>query len=98
MGDVIIQQLEHECKHLENAIEHLQRSNKELKEAIIDQGDGDREYKTAIEENIVVIAKYKSKVQSLKDEIDQLRSGNRDTTNLAAAITHRSDDNDGMHL
>lgn len=77
-GDVILQHLQEERARLQNAADHLQRSNAELKEAIAHEGDPDREYKMAIEENIVVIAKYKARIVSLEEEEAQLRRGMRE--------------------
>ena len=53
--------LEIELDRLKNAEAHLVRSNAELKEAF-QQEESDKEYKQALEENIVVIAKYRAQV------------------------------------
>lgn len=54
--------LEIELDRLKNAVAHLVQSNVELKEAY-QEGDKDPEYKQALEENIVVIAKYRAQVR-----------------------------------
>lgn len=59
--------LEIERDQLSNSVLHLQRSNVELKEAF--QADHDPEYKVALEENLVTIAKYKSRIASLEEKI-----------------------------
>jgi septal ring factor EnvC (AmiA/AmiB activator) len=64
-----------EIRRLENAVGHLVRSNTELKEAIARQEDEDGEFRSAIGENIVLIAKYRAKIARLKEEISKsLRS------------------------
>ena len=45
---------------------------KELKSAILDQGDADDEFKKAIGENIVVLARYKARIERLVKEIEEL--------------------------
>lgn len=50
--------LEAEIKRLHTAVYHLERSNQELVKAMEEEGL-DPEYKQAIGENIVVLAKYK---------------------------------------
>lgn len=68
-------ELEAQKHQLENAVAHLCRSNAELKEAIAAEGDSDRTFKEAIEENIVIIAKYRARIESLEKEIDNMRKG-----------------------
>lgn len=70
-----IKQLVQERDRLKNAVDHLQRSQRELAECIEEQGDEDRTFKTAIEENIVAIAKYLGQIEGLENEIDGLRRG-----------------------
>lgn len=72
-----ISEMEAEKIRLENSVGHLQRSIVELKEAI-EEGDPDREFKQAIEENIVVIAKYKARIERLDKEITNLTRGFQD--------------------
>jgi chromosome segregation ATPase len=74
-ANALIEQLESDKATLENSVVHLQRSIGELKEAIATEGDDDREFKTAIEENIVVIARNKAKIERLETEIKELKQG-----------------------
>lgn len=53
-GQVSIVELE--IDRLTNALAHLQRSNQELKDAIAEAGP-DRDFRDAINENLVTIAK-----------------------------------------
>jgi chromosome segregation ATPase len=73
--NTLLEQLEGDKARLENAVVHLQRSINELKSAIASEGDEDREFKKAIEENIVVIAKYTAKIERLDKEIKELKIG-----------------------
>lgn len=73
--NTLLEQLEGDKFRLENSVVHLQRSISELKEAIASEGDEDREFKKAIEENIVVIARYKAKIERLDKEIEELKKG-----------------------
>ena len=57
------------------AIEHLARSQDALRAAIAEEGDADRAYKTSIEENIVVLARYRARVERLDRELEELRRG-----------------------
>lgn len=56
--------LEIELDRLKNAVAHLVRSNEALKEAY-QQEEKDPEYKQALGENIVIIAKYRAQVSRL---------------------------------
>jgi hypothetical protein len=56
--------LEIELDRLKNAVAQLVRSNEELREAY-QQEDKDPEYKQALGENIVIIAKYRAQVRRL---------------------------------
>eukprot|EP00877_Chromochloris_zofingiensis_P005476 jgi/Chrzof1/1492/Cz10g09250.t1 len=64
-------ELELERDRLQNAVAHLERSNAELGEAIAETGP-DREYKTAIEDNIVTIARYRAHIAALEEEIQRI--------------------------
>ena len=75
--------LEIERDRLHTALSHLQRSNQELHEALAESGP-DREYKVAIEENIVVIAKYRARIAALDEEIRRLK-GDMDTNAMEEA-------------
>ncbi len=112
--NALVEQLEGDKSKLENSVVHLQRSINELKDAIASEGDEDREFKKAIEENIVVIARYKAKIERLDQEIGDLKQGiqNLDSqvavpaTEAAAGESKKSDeampdannDNSGMYL
>lgn len=64
--------LEIERKNLLNSIDHLQRSIQELKDAIVIEGDDfDGEYKDAISENIVAIARYRTRVHAIDEEVSK---------------------------
>jgi prefoldin subunit 5 len=75
VSDGHLHQLVQERDRLKNAIDHLHRSQAELAEAIRCEGDADRTFKSALEENIVVIASYLAKVERLERDIDELRNG-----------------------
>ncbi|KAL4432864.1 hypothetical protein ABPG77_008190 [Micractinium sp. CCAP 211/92] len=65
-----------EVGRLHAAVQRLAASNAELKAAIAEQGDDEhRTFKTAIEENIVVIAKYRAQAERLEAELAELRAG-----------------------
>lgn len=74
-----------EIRRLENAVGHLVRSNTELKEAIARQEDEDGEFRSAIGENIVLIAKYRAKIARLKEEISKSASS---LTNVGTECEH----------
>lgn len=81
--------LEVELERLRNSVSHLERSNRELKEAMIEEGRGaaaaaaaaeggdgpDAEFKTAIAENIVTIAKQRARIASLEEELEKATGG-----------------------
>mmetsp|Transcript_13750 Transcript_13750/g.38924 ORF Transcript_13750/g.38924 Transcript_13750/m.38924 type:complete len:121 (+) Transcript_13750:433-795(+) len=71
--------LQEEIGRLQNAVDHLVRSNKELKDLIQETGP-DRDYKEAIEENIVTIAKYRSAIQKLEEQMQKLKGETGATT------------------
>ena len=74
-GEVFqIQQLVQQRDSIKNALDHLQRSQRELSEAIDHEGDEEGVFKSAIEENIVVIARYRAQIERLEKEIDCLRA------------------------
>lgn len=66
------------------SLQHLERSVKELKQAIAE--DPDPEYKAAISEDLVVIAKQRARVQCLEDEIKRAKgmTGDISHSQLAA--------------
>ena len=82
--DAFIDELQGEKLRLENAVEHLQRSIVELQQVIAEDGDPDREFKLAIEENIVVIAKYKARIERLDKEIANFKKGFQDLSGQVA--------------
>lgn len=53
--------LRHQLKQLETSLAHLERSNAELEEAL-KESPGDRDFRDAIDENKVVIAKRKAQI------------------------------------
>jgi hypothetical protein len=66
------------------SVQHLERSVKELKQAMAE--DPDPEYKAAISEDLVVIAKQRARVQCLEDEIKRAKgmTGDISHSQLAA--------------
>jgi hypothetical protein len=66
------------------SLQHLERSVKELKQAMAE--DPDPEYKAAISEDLVVIAKQRARVQCLEDEIKRAKgmAGDISQSQLAA--------------
>ncbi|KDD73006.1 hypothetical protein H632_c2636p0 [Helicosporidium sp. ATCC 50920] len=71
---------------LENAMSHLRRSNQELKAAMEAEGP-DPDMRTAISENIVIIAKYAAQVEKLDQEIDQMQRGVQIISDEATRLT-----------
>ncbi|GMH33015.1 hypothetical protein BSKO_00849 [Bryopsis sp. KO-2023] len=61
-----------ERDRLLNAVTHLQRSNRDLQECL-DESGNDPELRQALGENIVVIAKYKAKIEQIEQEIRKAR-------------------------
>ena len=73
---VLIDQLEDEKRSLETALRHLQSSITELKKAIADgDDDDDRTFKHAVDENVVVVAKYRVRIARLDEEIIEFKKG-----------------------
>lgn len=60
--------LEIEKERLQKAVYHLKRSNRELEDALVSEGP-DREFRQAIGENIVIIARYQGEIERLDQEI-----------------------------
>lgn len=85
--NALLDQMEAEKTRLKTAATHLLRSIDELKAAIAAEGDADRAYKSAIEENIVVVAKYRARAERLGTEIDNLKRGVADLGAAAAVPT-----------
>jgi hypothetical protein len=71
------------------SLQHLERSVKELKHALIE--DPDPEYKTAISENLVVIAKQRARVASLEDEIKRAKGMKCDISHAQVAAVPVTD-------
>ena len=66
--------LKDEIDRLENSVRHLERSNRELKEELEANGR-DVDYQVAIGDNIVLLAKQKARIASLKEELVTLEGG-----------------------
>lgn len=81
--------LEIERDRLLGSISHLERSVDELKAAIAAEGP-DQDYRDAINENVVVIAKYKARLAALEEEIQRVKSG---STSLLSAVPVVDEDN-----
>ena len=73
VADLSVSVLEAELKTLQNSNVHLRQSIAELKQAM--QEERDPEYKAAIEENIVLIAKQEARMDLLRAEILAARGG-----------------------
>ena len=63
--------LEQELSQLRNSVVHLERSQAELKAAL--QQHWDPEYKEAIDENIVSLARFRARAAALEQEIADLK-------------------------
>ena len=55
-----------EIARLENSVKHLRRSNEQLAEAL-EEDPAEEEFKSAIEENVGVIARQESEIRKLQD-------------------------------
>lgn len=62
---------EQERDQLQNAVFYLERSNVDLKKSFT--ADMNRDLKLAFEENLVLIAKYRARVERLTSDIEQMR-------------------------
>ena len=71
------------------SLQHLERSVKELKQALTE--DPDPEYKLAISENLVVIVKQRARVASLEDEIKRARGMKCDISHTQVAAVPVTD-------
>jgi len=87
--------LEEEMAKLENAVAHLLRSNQEIKEELSEHGR-DPELKTAMEENIVIIAKYRARIESLREEINKAK-GDVGSTGVVSLTTDDGEENNSAH-
>lgn len=101
---VLIAQLEAERDRLRNAVGKLRESNAILKTEL--DKEFDRDYKTAIEENIPLIASYTARIERFEQEIASLKRGvqvlQEGEALLAAEAAQeqngRSDQNGAMEL
>ena len=82
-ADLAASLLEIERDRLLCSVQHLERSVKELKEAL--KEDPDPEYKTAISENLVAIAKQRARVACLEDEIKRAKGIKADISHAQVA-------------
>ncbi|KAG2453324.1 hypothetical protein HYH02_001548 [Chlamydomonas schloesseri] len=76
-----------EIDELQNAIQHLERSNRELKELLT--SDPDPEYRQAIGENIVTVAKKRARVAALEEELRRI-TGEAPAEGAAEAVEPES--------
>jgi len=71
--------LEQERDRLANALAQLARSNAELQRELDAARDGgrplDRDYKEALQDNVVVVARYRARVAALEEEIEKVKRG-----------------------
>jgi hypothetical protein len=71
--------LEQERDRLANALAQLERSNGELRRELDDQRARgvplDRDFKDALQDNVVVVAKYRARVAALDEEIRRVKGG-----------------------
>ncbi|KAL3160197.1 hypothetical protein ABBQ32_010958 [Trebouxia sp. C0010 RCD-2024] len=65
--------LEIELHRLENSCQHLQRSNQELQQAM-DLDGPDPDFKQAVEDNIVTLARQQAKIAKLEQEIREAKA------------------------
>ena len=82
--------LEIERDRLKGSVDHLQRSVEELKAAIAETGP-DQDYKEAINENVVLIAKTRARIAALDDEIKRSRGVTGDISMCQLATVPVSD-------
>lgn len=82
--------LEIERDILKGTVDHLQRSVEELKTAIAETGP-DQDYKVAINENVVLIAKTRARIAALDDEIERSRGVTGDISMCQLATVPVSD-------
>lgn len=59
-----------EIDELKNSIQHLERSNRELKQLL--QTEPDSEYRVAVGENIMTLAKKRARVSALEEQLQHL--------------------------
>ncbi|KAL3158504.1 hypothetical protein ABBQ38_010736 [Trebouxia sp. C0009 RCD-2024] len=74
--------LEIELHRLENSCQHLQRSNQELQQAM-DLDGPDPDFRQAVQDNIVTLARQQAKIAKLEQEIKEAKAAN----NLELAST-----------
>lgn len=70
--------LEREIQELEHKVAHLVRSNDELRQALKEDSSDRDEYKSAIDENIVTIARWRARIASLKEQLRAMQHGSMD--------------------
>lgn len=74
--------IEAEIAELQHKVQHLLRSNDELRRCIAEAGP-DREYKVAIEDNIVTIARFRARIASLEEQLRAMKRGGMDIDSQA---------------
>ena len=67
--------LKDELQRITKSLHHLTRSNAELQEEMRHSELKDPDFKLAIEDNIVTIAKFRARAESLVEEIARLEAG-----------------------
>eukprot|EP00199_Chlamydomonas_sp_CCMP681_P003074 CAMPEP_0119111688 /NCGR_PEP_ID=MMETSP1180-20130426/36796_1 /TAXON_ID=3052 ORGANISM="Chlamydomonas cf sp, Strain CCMP681" /NCGR_SAMPLE_ID=MMETSP1180 /ASSEMBLY_ACC=CAM_ASM_000741 /LENGTH=166 /DNA_ID=CAMNT_0007098801 /DNA_START=163 /DNA_END=663 /DNA_ORIENTATION=+ len=88
-----------DIKRLAHSLQHLERSNKELKAIIVEaQADGqpvDQVLKTAFQDNIVTIAKHRARLEAMERELQELQPhyvSDATPPGMAAIRTHEDVD------
>ncbi|GLC46237.1 hypothetical protein PLESTB_001538500 [Pleodorina starrii] len=74
-----------EIDELKNSIQHLERSNRELKDLL--QTDPDPEYRIAIGENITTLAKKRARVAALEEELRRLTGEEYESDAVAVPVS-----------
>ena len=64
--------LEGQLRELENSIAHLRRSNQELSTALAEAGGEDRDFREAINENIVILLQKEQRAIELRDQVGKV--------------------------
>lgn len=77
--------LKTEIDAVRNSLQHLERSNAELRKAIEENGP-DPDFRQAINENIVVIAKRRARLEALEEELRKMTGGDV-TSGVATAAS-----------
>eukprot|EP00899_Mesostigma_viride_P028305 jgi/Mesvir1/865/Mv17436-RA.1 len=86
--------LKREKDRLENALAHLERSNREIDEELQKKGP-DQELADAIQENVVIMGGMRQHVAQLAREIQELTQAARDAAGMAVGGTRPNQGSEG---